>query len=397
MIKLKEHSYKYIFLFLLSCSTLVLFLVANGLSISYKEYLLIYEETSLLSYFMKSFLYLFGENNIALRTPFILLYVGSILLTYLLTKDYYKRLNDKLLAVTIFMFLPGVIGASLVVNSAMVVIFSTLGYLYYYKVKKVHNYVFLVFFLFLDNSFAILYLALFLYSLDKKNKVLLMVSSVLFILSMSIYGFDTGGKPESRFLDTFAIYASIFSPFLFIYFFYSQYRIAIRWKRSIYWYIPFTALIFSLLLSLRQKILIEDFAPYVVIAIPIMLKLFLHTLRIRLPEFRKNQYILAVLIMIFLSANYVLIVFNKPLYLFLEKPKQHFAYNYHFISDLADKLKEKGVDNINSKDIKLLKRLKFYGLKEGNSYEISRRKIKGYTKTVYVNYYGKRIITYYLK
>lgn len=288
------------------------------------------------------------------------------------------------------------LSAALLINSAIVVTFCTLLYLYYYKFYEKHNYYLLAIFLFVDNSFAILFLALFFYSLRKKENKLLIVSLVLFTLSMYIYGFSSEGKPRSYLLDTFAIYASIFSPLLFIYYFYSMYRVAIKGKHSLFWYISITALIFSFLFSFRQKIYIEDFAPYVIITLPVMLKIFLHTLRIRLPEFRKVHYTLAKISISLLFINSILTLYNKPLYLVLTNPEKHFVYDYHFAKEIAEILKSNKIDNVKTFDKKLEKRLEFYGIKKGNDYIVSLKNPTNYDMKFEIDYMKKNLLNLYV-
>jgi hypothetical protein len=50
---------------------------------------------------------------------------------------------------------------------------------------------------------------------------------------------------------------------------------------------------------------LNTFAPYVVIAIPLMLKTFLHSYRIRLKQFRKVHNIIAILIIGMLALNVI--------------------------------------------------------------------------------------------
>ncbi|WP_375724640.1 glycosyltransferase family 39 protein [Arcobacter sp. KX21116] len=394
---IKQKFYNYIFGITLATFFVVLIFVANSLSISYNEALNVLVNKSVLSYITKSSTYFFGNNDIAIRLPFIVLYVFSVILMYLLTKDYFKKEIDRLVNILIFMFLPGVVSASLLINSSIVVIFCTLVYLYYYKLYSKHNYYLLIFFLFVDNSFAVLFLALFFYSLSKNENKLLIISLILFGLSMYIYGFEASGKPRSYLLDTFGIYASIFSPLLFLYFFYSLYRVGIKGTRSIYWYISITAMIFSLLFSFRQKIYIEDFAPYVVISLPIMLKLFMHSLRVRLPEFRRLHYNIAKLSLFLLFINTFLLLYNKPLYLILDNPEKHFAYNYYFAKDIAKILKENKINNIKTFDRKLQKRLEFYGIVKGNDYFVSLYNPIKYDNKFTIKYLNKDLLDIYVR
>ena len=254
----------------------------------------------------------------------------------------------------------------------------------------------LVLFLFVDNSFAILFFALFFYARSSKDKTLLIVSFLLFILSMYIYGFDTGGKPRGFFFNIFAIYASIFSPLLFIYFFYSMYKIGLKGEKNLTWYICMSALFLSFLFSFRQYIPIEDYAPYIIIAIPLMVKLFFHTLRIRLPQFRLRHYVITFFVLLVLMVNIFLTLFNKPIYLILDNPKKHFAFQYHFIKELASLLKKNNINNIEFKDKNLALRLKFYGINEGSKYLLSKKELASFDKKLVISYHKKDLFTVYL-
>lgn len=387
---------KYIFYFILLIVLSVLIYTADTLSISYKEALNVFVNNSLLSVLTNSSIYLFGQNDIALRLPFLIFYVLSVFLMYQLSDGFFKKESDRIISITLFMVLPGLLSAAILVNSAIVVTFFTLLYIYYYKRTNRHCYVLLILFLFIDNSFAIFFLSLFFFALSNKNKVLIGVSLVLFVLSMSIYGFDTGGKPRGFLVDTFAIYASIFSPLLFIYFFYSIYRSGIKNDRTLAWYIATTSLVFSLLFSFRQRIYIEDYAPFVVIFLPFMVRIFLHTVRIRLPQFRYRHNYTLIIVLFVLFINVTLTIFNKPIYLLLENPKKHFAYNYNFAKELAFELKENNINEIQSDDEELILRLRFYGIDEGKKYFVTTREQFFYDLKLPINYLGKTLITAYV-
>ncbi|MFA9373498.1 MAG: hypothetical protein ACERKK_05000 [Poseidonibacter sp.] len=394
---IEKNKYNYYFYSLLTIVVIVLLFVANSLSISYKEALNVFENTSILTYITKTSIFIFGQNDIALRLPFIILYVLSSILMYKMTEGYFKYEKDRFISIILFMLLPGVLSASLLVNSAIIVTFCTLLYLYIYYVKKTHSYILLGLFLFIDNSFAILFLALAFYAYREKEKKLLQITSLLFIASMFIYGFSTDGKPKGFLVDTFGTYASIFSPLLFIYFFYTIYRVGTKEKPSLVWYISTTALLLSLLFSFRQRIYIEDFAPYVVIFLPYMIKGFFHSYRVRLKEFRKNYNIVVFLVVIMLALNVLLTIVNKPLYTYLANPKKHFVYKYHFAKEIANELKFKNINNIFSEDDELILRLKFYGIEKGNEYYISEDKINEFDELIDIKYKHIKILNLYIK
>lgn len=377
----------------------LLFYTAHGLSISYKEAVIFFDDYSLLNIIIKASTSIFGQNDIALRLPFIIFYILSNIIIYEINKIIFKKEIDRFYTQLLFMVLPGLISASLLVNNAIIVIFCTLLYIYIYLIQKRHCYLLLLIFLFIDNSFAILFLAIFFHSLvNKENKFIIFYSIILFALSMNIYGFEIGGKPKGYFLDTFAIYSSIFSPIIFLYFLYTMYRVGIKREKDLIWFISVTALFLSLLFSFRQKIYIEDFAPFAIIAIPHMVKLFLHSFRVRLPKFRKYHYFFLKSSFLFLVLSIILILFSKPFYLFIEKPQKHFAYKYHFVDEIAYKLKKENINNIYCDDEKLLKRLEFYGIKRGEEYFLSLKEkkennfsIKLFNRDILNIYYEKKL------
>jgi len=395
---MNKAKYDYYFYTILSFLVVVLILKANlSLSISYKEALNVFVNNSLLTLITNLSIYFFGQNDIALRLPFILFYAFSVILMYKITDNYFRYEKDRFISILIFMILPGVLSASLLVNSAIIVIFFTLLYVYVFQKFNKHSYFLLVFYLFIDNSFAILYMAIFLYSLKNQDKKLTYVSIVLFILSMYIYGFATDGKPRGFLVDTFAVYATVFSPVLFLYFVYAIYRAGIKKDFTLSWYISVTAFALSIIFSLRQRIYIEDFAPYVVVSLPLMLKTFLHSYRVRLKEFRKFYNILAITIVGMLMLNVIITFVNKPLYLFLPNPTKHFVYKYHFAKEIAEELKKRKINNIYLEDKELLLRLRFYNISEGEEYFASLKPFHNYDERITINYYGISMISIYLK
>lgn len=390
------NKYNYFFGFSLISIVVILLWILEGLSISYKEALNLFVNNSVLSLITRTSISLFGQNDFALRLPFLILYIFSVILMYKLTQNYFRYEKDRLISIIIFMILPGMISASLLVNSAILIIFCLLLYLYLYEKYQKHNYLLLLLLLFIDNSIIIFYLALFFYSLKNKETKAVYLSLLLFLISVYIYGIPSGGKPKGFLVDTFAIYATIFSPLLFIYFLYSIYRRGIENKRDLTWYISVSALVVSILFSIRQRIYIEDFAPYVIISIPFMLKRFFHSYRVRLKIFRKKHLILASLIIFMLVMNVLVTMFNKSLYLFLENPKKHFAYQYHFAKDIAKKLKEKNIDEIYSDDKTLDIRLRFYNIKTGTKYFITESKPEYFDDVIKISYYNVTLKNLYI-
>ncbi|QIR75234.1 glycosyltransferase family 39 protein [Sulfurospirillum diekertiae] len=385
-------------LLILVISSALLTYGAQSISISYDEAYTFFNGNDLVHYLAVYSTQLLGQNDFALRLPFILLHLTSIILLYKIGKLFLKKRIDRIVSVAIYAFLPGVNGVALLVNSGIVVIFFSLLFTYLYlKEWKVASHIVLIICLFVDNSFAIFYIALFVYALMKRKTDLLIVTLILFSASMYLYGFDTGGKPRGYFIDTLGVYAIVFSPLLFLYFVYAMYRILIKEEKNLLWYISFFSLVVSLLLSLRQKLLLEDFAPFVVLSVPLMVKVFFNSYRVRLPAFRKLHTFFFILVLITLFINTMLSFFNKPLYAFMNEPSKHFAINYNIARELANELKARDIHKVITKDDKMALRLKFYNIERGGAYKLMNQKeIEEGFEQIDIAYYGKTVRTFYL-
>ena len=134
---IKEHYYKYLFYIIFILVISILLFVSNTLSISYKEALNVFINQSMLSYITKSSIYFFGQNDFALRFPFIAFYILSVILMFLITKNYFKYEFDRLISIVLFMSLPGLLSAALLVNSAVVVTF--VPFYIFFIIKKQIN------------------------------------------------------------------------------------------------------------------------------------------------------------------------------------------------------------------------------------------------------------------
>ena len=173
-----------------------------------------------------------------------------------------------------------------------------------------------------------------------------------------------------HFFDTLGIFAACFSPLIFVYFFYVIYRLSFKNNKSLLWFLMSVTFIFCSLLSLRQKLYLEEFLPFCVISTPLLIKTLIESYRVRLPQFRLKYKIFIQCSVIFLLICYVVIVANQFLYYFLE-PKRHFANNYHFAKELSIELKKQNINALRV-DKNLQQRLKFYGIKDSNTFYLKR-------------------------
>ena len=331
--------------------------------ISPHEAKIFYTQDNLLSTLMHFRTDIF-DGFLGFRVVFLLFGFVSIGLFYLLSKNYFLKLEDAYLSTTIFMFLPGILTASTLVNIAIIVLPFVLFFILMYEKGYfwVLPFVMLVLF-FIHETSMIFFVAVFLYALSQKEKKLA-IASATFLIAFVILekGIEIGGRPSGHFIEIFGLYASVFSPLLFLYFFYAMYRILLREKKTLLWYISFTALIFSLVLSIRQRVYIADFAPYVMIAIILMLDVFNRSIRVRLPFFKKPYLIGFVSVILVLGVSTIIIVSHQVSYYIMKDDNKHFAKRIYEPYDLAKRLKKEGLkcyDNAKGKEVY---QLRYYGI-----------------------------------
>lgn len=337
---------------------------ANSLSISYNEAEIFFQKHSLLGYILKLSAHFFGQNDLAVRGVMIFFHIASVVLMYKVSKFYIKLEFDRIVAVLLFVLLPGTLASALIINNAGICITLALLCIYLFHIKK--KILFSLFFclaFFIDGDFLIFYAGFFIFALYKRKPPLAWLSAILFLLTLYFFGFETNGRPSGHFIDTFGIFAAVFSPFVFIFFVYTIYRIWVKEKKDLLWFIAICSFCFCMIVSVRQRLELEQFLPFCVIATPLMVRVFFNSYRVRLPKFRKGHKICTGLVMLFLVFNWSAIIFNQIFYIFLNDPTKHLTYKFDVAKELADKLKEAGVQDIATEDTRLALRLKFYGIK----------------------------------
>ena len=337
---------------------------ANSLSISYNEAEIFFQKHSLLGYILKLSAHFFGQNDLAVRGVMIFFHIASVVLMYKVSKFYIKLEFDRIIAVLLFVLLPGTLASALIINNAGICITLALLCIYLFHIKK--KILFSLFFclaFFIDGDFLIFYAGFFIFALYKRKPPLAWLSAILFLLTLYFFGFETNGRPSGHFIDTFGIFAAVFSPFVFIFFVYTIYRIWVKEKKDLLWFIAICSFCFCMIVSVRQRLELEQFLPFCVIATPLMVRVFFNSYRVRLPKFRRGHKICTSLVMLFLVFNWSAIIFNQVFYLFLNDPTKHLTYKFDVAKELADKLKEAGVQDIATEDTRLALRLKFYGIK----------------------------------
>ena len=302
---------------------------------------------------------------IGLRIFFIFFGFLSIWFFYELSRRHFEKREDAYLATFIFMLLPGIITASTMANIGIIVLPLVLLFVLLYEKGEMVWLPFIMLALFFIHEASIIFfVALLFYGIAYKDKKLTIAAGAFLLAFIYLAkGINIGGRPTGHFAEIFGLYATLFSPLVFLYFFYTMYRILLRGKRSLTWYISFTAFAFSLLLSIRQRIYLTDFAPYVLAAVVLMLDQFNLSLRVRLPQFqhwyKRGFYV----VMAFLILSALIIIFHKTLYRISSNPEKHFAKRIYMPYDLAEKLKKQGIDCYDTDNLGEQYQLKFYGIK----------------------------------
>lgn len=382
-----------------SINLLCLIYAISNLSISYYEAEIYFNQENLVSLLANLSCDIFGQNDFAVRFPFLLLHLMNCIMMYRYSKLLLKRKGDRLICVTIYMFLPGVMVSAIIVNQAGVILFFTLLFLYLYECGKTYlSMLILAFTIVVDSSFSILYLGVLFYALYKKEKKLAILVVLLLITATIFYNYDAHGKPKGYFLDTIGVYAAIFSLFLFLFFVYAMYRIWIKERKSLLWFVVITAFLFSLILSFRQRFEIEKFLPFVIICVPLLVRVFFNSQRIRLPNFRKKHNFIGAILVIALFFHSSLIINNQILYplFFKTQPEKHFIYKFDIAKDLAQYLKDLNIDSVVTLDSELRVRLKFYGIKSGGRYILSDKTIGDIKSEIEIKKFGNLVAKFYL-
>jgi hypothetical protein len=333
-----------------------------------------------LKYILDFSFFLFGKNDFALRLPEIIFSILSVILFFLLSKKYLNK-KDSEFATVIFSLIPGFIVSSLIVNKSIYLIFLTI--LFLFSFETLFSYILLVSFVFLDYSMIVLYLGIVFYSIYKRKTPLLILSLILLTLNANYFNYRIGGKPQGYFLDVIGTYILIFSPFVFIYFMYALYKGFFQ-KKNIIFFITITAFLSSILFSFRQRIKIDDYAPFTLPYVINMIKIFLNSYRVRLPKFRKGYKLLFVILLV------TMIIFDAMLFLNKYTPARNLSESFYFIKPLAKYLKKHQINYIKCNNKYLCKSLSFYGVNQGNNYYLIYSKRKS---SVSIFHKNKKIFT----
>jgi len=277
------------------------------------EYHLLEKEGFLTPLFAKA-IYSTTHSYIVMRIAFFSLALASLYLLREIASLYLKK-EFVYLSLVIYLLTPGVFVSFIIANSASIALFLTLLFIYSYEKRAIFlELLSLVLLFFTHTPIFILYLAVSFFAFYQKRWYLFGVAFTLFALSFLLSPFSIGGVPKGHIVELFISYAAIFSPFYFIAIVYTIYRLAKDKELSLLWYITSFFLISSILLSLRQRVDVVEFAPFIVIIAPLVVLIFRNSIAIRLQRFQKWHLRVCKIVVLFLLIESTLIALSYPIY-----------------------------------------------------------------------------------
>ena len=342
---------------------LIMYLVASLMLLIYTPFTqaeanVIFNNHHTITNTLLDILYPIFDNNL-IRLPFFLLSIVSLVLFNKLLKLYFKEDNYRYLSLFLYLLTPGVLLSFVIVNYATIPILLIIIFIYAYKKSNLLlQFISIVLLFFTNTAQFAFYLAIIIYSYNRKDWKLFVLSLIAFIFTAIESNYPIDGIPRGHLIELFGIYGAVFSPLFFIAVIYSVYRIGLKGKKDVIWHIVTIVFLISIILSIRQKIIVTDFTPYIVIASPIVVEAYRQSISIRLKKFKTFYYKICYTVIAVLLLESSLIVFHYPIYKILHKQVwliDESIYKIEKSVKMLEKKEIKCINNINNHDINLYK------------------------------------------
>jgi len=276
---------------------------------------LLYSKNSYISIYMANFFEMFYHKEWFIRLPFFIISFLNFVLLKRVANYYIQDKTFANLATILFLITPGVFVSVIIANYATVAIFLTLLFIYFdiYQ-NRFAQIVVMVLLFFTNTANFVFYIAITIYFYKKNNFKFMGIALVLLLFSIIMQNYPIDGIPRGHFGQLLGIFGAILSPFYFFALIYAIYRLAKDGQKSLLWYIVALFVAVAMLLSIRQKIKITDFTPFIVIGSILVVMVFKNSLLIRLKRFRGAYYKVcyAVIAVMFLQSG--TIAMHYPLY-----------------------------------------------------------------------------------
>ncbi|MEY4504822.1 MAG: hypothetical protein RL154_1118 [Pseudomonadota bacterium] len=374
--------------------TFVLCIYGATLGISYDEAKLFFAGHGAPFYLAKTTMLAFGQNDFALRLPFIIIHSISAFIFWEISKIVCKKEVDAYISLLIFILMPGLNIVALLANKSGLLLFAALLTTFLIlKQRFILASIVMIIGAFSDNGYATLLIGIAAWGFSDRKYKFGALAGVLFLICMVRFGFNDGGMPQGWFLETIGAYFALFSPFVFIFYLYALFKL--RKNPSLLWQITFWGIALSLVLSLRQRVPLIDFAPYSIFAVPLAVGFFAREWRTKLPEFRLKYKVMGIITFASLLLWSAASFFMQASLFVVSKPELCPLWPHMAAKELSNELKGQNIYAINANgDDELQTRLKWYGIEKSEDYNLS----KSGGKVELPIYYGNKLIKkYYLE
>lgn len=273
-------------------------------------------------------------------------YLLGIINAYLywrIVRNYFARRDDARFAFVIYLLLPGVIASGVLLNEATYALTTVLLFFLAYRGNNLLlQIVALLLLLPSPTATFSFYGMLALYGYRKEKSRLMWLALFFFLLSLGVGNYDFRGRPQGHFLELMGVYAALFSPLFFVYYFYSLYRVSLEGPRDIHWTVASGALVISIFLSVRQQVLIVDFSPYLLAGAMIPVAVYLRSLRVRIRRFQRTYRLAGGVVIFSMVLSALLLFLHRPLYEILGKPRHFFVAPLYQNRAEIDRLLQEG-------------------------------------------------------
>ncbi|MCQ2761448.1 glycosyltransferase family 39 protein, partial [Helicobacter pylori] len=178
-------------------------LMSKEISISYNEAKDFFYSSAWFVQIAQKSTAILGQNDLALRLPFLIAHLINMFLFYLIGRKILKKPKDALYVVLTYALLPGVnLFAILLAKSVLVLSLGLLVSYLYIKTQKI-PYLTLSACAFLDGAFIPLLLGVFAYALRRRYfKSAIFILVVLIVNTALFSGSFNKGLPSGYFIDT---------------------------------------------------------------------------------------------------------------------------------------------------------------------------------------------------
>ncbi|MEO1941931.1 MAG: hypothetical protein ABGW77_03460 [Campylobacterales bacterium] len=239
-----------------------------------------------------------GDPTPLLRgIPLLLSWTSALLLSQILP-HYIRTPREQFYTLLLYLLLPGTVLSTLLLTRAALLLLETTLLLYLFHRGQPLPILLLPVVTLLDPANISLGIGAIIYGLWHRNWKWIGVGLAGMAEVFLLLGYRIGGVPKGHFLHFLLVYSSIYSPLLFLYFLYALYKENLPGYRSLIGSIASGAFLLSLLLSFRQKIKIEEFAPFTLPFLIPIARHFLNSYRVRLKPFRRGYRLLLTSILI---------------------------------------------------------------------------------------------------